>query len=59
MISNILQFLIGHGVPVFNQMPNGWKFIPNATAAPYGYRWIFNGKRYNSNEYKHALLKIK
>jgi len=43
---------------VFTVMPEGWKRISGATAAPRGYCWINNGKSLFGGQYEHALLKI-
>ena len=40
-------------------MPDGWREVKGALTAPIGYVWIWNGKSIFSDEYRHALLKVK
>ena len=46
-------------VPVYDEMPEGWKEIEGALTAPNGYVWIWNCKSRFSKEFRHALLKLK
>lgn len=46
-------------VPIYDMMPDGWHVICGAQTAPSGYIWINNGVSPFSDEYRHALLKIK
>lgn len=48
-----------NNTPILNELPEGWKFNPRATTAPVGYMWAWNGKSLFSNEYRHAVIKIK
>lgn len=43
--------------PVADSMPEGWKVIKGATAAPNGYKWINNGCSPFSKGYRHAIIK--
>ena len=46
-------------VPIYDTMPDGWVEIRGATTAPNGYVWINNRKSIFSDEYRHALLRIR
>ena len=46
-------------VPRYDEMPDGWREVKGALTAPIGYVWIWNGKSIFSDEYRHALLKVK
>ena len=43
---------------VYDRLPKGWIFLSGARTAPYGYKWISNGKSRFSNDYEHALLRV-
>lgn len=45
-------------VPVYKQIPKGWKELEGAQTAPVGYVWIYNGKSLFSGDYKHGLLEM-
>lgn len=42
---------------ILDKLPEGWKYIKNATTAPKGYRWAYNGKSYFSGEREQAMIK--
>lgn len=42
---------------IYNKMPQGYKFFKDAPKAPYGYKWIYNGKS-RTNERSEGLLRI-
>ena len=46
-------------VPRYDSLPPGWKELRGAATAPSGYVWIWNGKSIFSDEYRHALLRIR
>ena len=46
-------------VPIYDELPEGWADISHIVSAPSGYHWINNRKSIFSDEYRHALLKIK
>lgn len=46
------------GIKIYNTIPEGWVKIDNATAAPRGYVWIFNGESVFSDNFRHALLEL-
>lgn len=43
------------GIAVLDRVPEGWRVLHNANAAPKGYKWICNRKSRWSGEYQHAL----
>ena len=45
-------------VTVYGHLPKGWSFLSEARTAPYGYKWISNGKSRFSSAYEHALLRV-
>lgn len=50
-----LEVLKAKGVPVLEELPEGWK--PLTAAAPQCYLWAFNGMSRFGGEYRHALVK--
>lgn len=46
------------GILTLNTLPCGWLFIKDATTAPRGYKWAFNGANLFSPNYRHALIKM-
>ena len=48
----------GSEVPVFHELPDGWRILEGTTTEPMGYRWIDNKTSFFSKEHQMALLKI-
>ena len=46
-------------VPIYDELPEGWADISHIVSAPSGYHWINNRKSIFSDEYRHALLRIR
>ena len=46
-------------VPIYDELPEGWADISHIVSAPSGYHWINNCKSIFSDEYRHALLRIR
>ena len=46
-------------VPIYDEIPEGWADISDIVSAPSGYHWINNRKSIFSDEYRHALLRIR
>lgn len=51
---------MGNGIVILDRIPDGWRFIKNATTAPDGYCFVCNGKsRFTEkDEYRNALVKV-
>lgn len=51
-----------NGIPVYQEMPEGWDYLKGAATAPCGYRWIWNResrfarKNHENVKYKDAFL---
>lgn len=47
------------GVPRFDKLPDGWRYIDGAKTAPRGWRWASNGmSRFGRDKaYRHALVR--
>jgi len=43
---------------VLTKVPEGWKELPNATTAPKGYKWYWNGISFWDNQCKIMLVKV-
>ncbi|MCH5149255.1 MAG: hypothetical protein J1G30_01200 [Spirochaetales bacterium] len=44
---------------ILSSLPKDWKVLKNATTAPVGYTWVYNGKGLFDKGYKQALLRNK
>lgn len=47
----------GLGIEVFDRIPEGWKVLDGASAAPKGMVFIYNGKSRFSGGYRHGLVR--
>lgn len=54
-----IETAIEIGIPIYDEMPEGWKIIKEATTQPLDYEWISNNKSMFSGERKQALLKVR
>lgn len=45
-------------IPVYDEIPKGWKILEGALTAPRGYKWITNGKSIFAKERKIAFLDL-
>lgn len=44
-------------IEILPTLPDGWKILEDATTAPIGFIWVWNGKsRFNGKEYRAALV---
>lgn len=54
-----LENLRKRGVKIVTKVPKGYTELTNATTAPLGYTWYYNGKSLFSGERKTVLVKNK
>lgn len=65
---DFLDYCSRNRIPVLDQLPDGWKFIENATTTPTGFKWAFNmqplfkrdanGNYFANRNYKHAVIRV-
>jgi hypothetical protein len=46
-------------IEILDYAPENWLPVKNATTAPNGYDWYYNGKSFFKGERKHCLVKNK